>query len=104
MASRMNKPLHTYLDGFLDHLLHERAASKLTLGTYRADLEEFIAILEREQLELEGSQSDIYPLREYLRILSEIKNKHGKQLVAQSISRKLSTVRSYLRFLTNQGI
>jgi site-specific recombinase XerD len=101
---RSKTSLENHLDSFLDHLIHERAASKGTIGTYRADLEEFLKILSDEKLEIEGTQSDIYPLREYLRILSETKNKHGKHLVSQSVSRKLSTVRSFLRYLTNQGI
>src|SRR5690348_13582350 len=104
MPSRFNKSLDSNLDAFLEHLLHERAASKGTIGTYRADLEEFITILSEEELALEGTQADIQPLREYLRIVSEMKTKHGKFIVSQSVSRKLSTVRSFLRYLTNQGI
>ncbi|MEP7233844.1 MAG: tyrosine-type recombinase/integrase [Ignavibacteriota bacterium] len=104
MATRFEKDFSQWLDSFLDHLAHERGASKGTLLTYRADLEEFKKILSDEKLSLEGSQSDILPLRTYLRVLSEIKTKHGKPIVSQSISRKLSTVRSFLRYLTNQGI
>jgi len=104
MAAHNNKILESHLEKFLDHLIHERAASKGTIGTYRADLGEFISILSKEKLELEGTQDDIYSLREYLRIVSETKNKKGKHLVSQSVSRKLSTVRSFLRYLTNQGI
>jgi site-specific recombinase XerD len=105
MAAKNHKSsLESHLGAFLDHLTHERAASKGTIGTYRADLEEFIKILSDEELILEGTQADIQPLREYLRIASETKNKKGKHTVAQSVSRKLSTVRSFLRYLTNQGI
>jgi site-specific recombinase XerD len=98
------KAIASWLQSFFDHLAHERDASAGTLTTYRADLDEFIKILSDEGLKLDGTQSDIQPLRIYLRVLSETKNKHGKPLVSQSISRKLSTVRSFLRFLTNQGI
>ncbi|MEI8135065.1 MAG: tyrosine-type recombinase/integrase [bacterium] len=94
----------SWLEAFLSHLTHERNASKGTTSTYRADLEEFKNILRDEELEITGDQSDIMPLRTYLRVLSEKLNKHGEPLVAQSISRKLSTVRSLLKFLTNQGI
>jgi site-specific recombinase XerD len=102
--ARFNRTFDSWLDAFLSHLTHERGASKGTLSTYRADLEEFQKILAAEDLELTGTQSDLQPLRSYLRVLSETKNKHGKPLVSQSIARKLSTVRSFLRFLTNQGI
>jgi site-specific recombinase XerD len=104
MKTDFEKAFPLWLDSFLDHLAHERGASKGTLLTYRADLEEFEKILSDEGLELIGTQSDIAPLRMYLRILSETKSKHGKPIVSQSISRKLSTVRSFLRHLTNQGI
>lgn len=88
----------------MDHLSFERGASKGTLSTYEADLQEFYKIFCDEGLSLSGTQSDIQPLRTYLRVLSESRNKQGKPIVSQSISRKLSTVRSFLRFLTNQGI
>ena len=104
MTTDFEKAFPAWLESFLDHLSHERGASKGTLLTYRADLEEFQRILSDEELILSGTQSDILPLRTYLRILSETKNKHGKPIVSQSISRKLSTVRSFLRYLTNQGI
>lgn len=98
------KTFPQWLESFLDHLSHERGASKGTLSTYEADLQEFYKIICDEGLTLVGTQSDIQPLRCYLRVLSETKNKHGKPIVSQSISRKLSTVRSFIRFLTNQGI
>jgi len=104
MTTDFEKDFPQWLDDFLNHLIHERGASKGTLSTYRADLEEFGKILSDEGLTLDGTQSDIHPLRSYLAILSESKNKHGKPIVSQSISRKLSTVRSFLRYLTNQGI
>ena len=104
MTSDFESAFPQWLESFLDHLSHERGASKGTLSTYRADLEEFQKILSDEGLILTGSQSDILPLRTYLRLLSETKSKLGKPIVSQSISRKLSTVRSFLRYLTNQGI
>ncbi|MDP4229226.1 MAG: tyrosine recombinase XerC [Bacteroidota bacterium] len=104
MKTDFEKDFPAWLESFLDHLSHERGASKGTLSTYAADLQEFYHIICAEGLTLTGSQSDIGPLRVYLQVLSETKNKHGKPLVSQSISRKLSTVRSFLRFLANQGI
>jgi len=104
MATDFVKAFPLWLDSFLDHLSHERGASKGTLTTYEADLQEFYKILSEEALTLSGTQSDILPLRTYLRVLSETKGKLGKPIVSQSISRKLSTVRSFLRYLTNQGI
>ena len=104
MTSDFEKAFPQWLESFLGHLSHERGASKGTLTTYEADLQEFHQILTDEELTLSGTQADILPLRTYLRVLSEAKSKHGKPLVSQSVSRKLSTVRSFLRYLTNQGI
>jgi site-specific recombinase XerD len=104
MPIDFNNSFSSWLDAFLSHLVHERGASKGTLVTYRADLEEFHEILTTEELEITGTQTDVAPLRIYLRVLTESKNKQGKPVVTQSISRKLSTVRSFFRYLTNQGI
>lgn len=104
MKTDFEKAFPTWLESFLDHLSHERGASKGTLSTYEADLQEFYQIFCKEGLTLSGDQSDVQPLRTYLRVLSETKNKHGKPIVSQSISRKFSTLRSFLRYLTNQGI
>src|SRR5689334_16631434 len=97
----MNEQL---LGQFLDYLKHERGSSELTLGTYRADLEEFAKILADEELQLIGSHDDLQILRIYLQILSERQNKHGEAIAKASISRKLSTIRSMLRYLVQQGI
>ncbi|HET9136912.1 MAG TPA: tyrosine-type recombinase/integrase [Candidatus Kapabacteria bacterium] len=91
------------LEQFLDYLKHERAATDGTLATYRADLEEFAAILTSEGLALNGTHDDLYILREWLAILSERETKTGDLVVRGSIARKLSTVRSMLRYLVNQG-
>jgi len=88
----------------LDHLAHERGASKGTLTTYQADLQEFYRILTEEELILSGTQSDILPLRTYLAFSPRPMASTASLSFSQSISRKLSTVRSFLRYLTNQGI
>lgn len=93
-----------WLEQFLDHLQHQRAASGGTLETYRADLEEFSNILDAERLTLEGTHDDLGVIRIYLTALSERKTREGKPVARASISRKLSTLRSMLRFLVNQGI
>jgi len=91
------------LEQFLEYLKHERAATNGTLATYRADLEEFATILSSEGLSLNGTHDDLYILREWLAILAERETKTGDLVVRASIARKLSTVRSMLRFLLNQG-
>ena len=91
MTTDFEKAFPQWLEDFLAHLSHERGASKGTLSTYEADLQEFYKIICNEGLNLSGTQSDILPLRTYLLVLSESKTKRGKPIVSQSISRKLST-------------
>ncbi len=104
MASEFRTRFAGWLEQFLDHLQHQRAASDGTLDTYRADLDEFSDILDIEGLVLEGTHDDLRVIRTYLTAISERQSRDGKPLVRASISRKLSTVRSMLRFLVNQGI
>ncbi len=104
MASEFRTRFSGWLEQFLDHLQHQRAASDGTLDTYRADLDEFSDILDIEGLVLQGTHDDLRVIRTYLTAISERQSRDGKPLVRASISRKLSTVRSMLRFLVNQGI
>lgn len=104
MASDFRTRFADWLEQFLDHLQHQRAASDGTLETYRADLEEFSNILDTERLTLEGTHDDLRVIRTYLTALSERETRKGKPVARASISRKLSTLRSMLRFLVNQGI
>lgn len=104
MAADFSTTFATWLQQFLDHLTHERGASDLTLGTYRADLEEFSRIVKSEGLELVGKHEDLHVIRAYLAVLSEQQTRNGKPVARASISRKLSTLRSMLRFLVHQEI
>ncbi len=97
------KSFAIWIEQFLDHLKYERGATSRTLETYRADLEECSKILSDEQLFLIGTHDDLQAIRAYLAVLSERETKYGKTVVRASIARKLSTLRSMLRFLVNQG-
>ena len=104
MAAQWQTTFSGWLDQFLDHLKHERAASQGTLGTYRADLEEFSRMLHDEELELNGTHDDIRVIRAYLAALSDKETRLGESVARGSISRKLSTLRSMLKFLVSQDI
>jgi integrase/recombinase XerC len=81
---------------FLEHLAAERGASGHTLRSYGADLREFSDFLRREGA---GGlpATDARLLRGYLAWL------HRRGLARTSISRKLASVRSCLRFLVRRG-
>lgn len=81
---------------YLESLAATRGASPHTLRAYRADLAEFDAFLGERGVD---SVRDISPraLRAYLVRLDE------RELARGSVQRKLSAVRSFLRWLVDQG-
>ena len=79
---------------FKEYLQGERGLSPTTVRNYVTDLEPFFLFLERESLPLnEPERIDRRALRRYLAWLVEL------GYVRSSVSRKLSTLRSYFRYL-----
>ena len=84
------------LDRYLEYLEYERHYSSYTTDNYERDIEEFLDYLERESINyLKLEYSDI---RLYLAYLKE--EKHEK---STSISRKLSALRSYYKYLCSNN-
>ena len=84
------------LDRYLEYLEYERHYSSYTVDNYKKDIEDFLEYLERESINyLKLEYSDI---RLYLAYLKE--EKHEK---STSISRKLSALRSYYKYLCNNN-
>ena len=84
------------LDKYLEYLEYERHYSSYTVDNYKKDIEDFLEYLERESINyLKLEYSDI---RLYLTYLKE--EKHEK---STSISRKLSALRSYYKYLCNNN-
>ncbi|MBI5433831.1 MAG: tyrosine recombinase XerC [Planctomycetes bacterium] len=81
---------------YLETLAATRGASPHTLRAYRADLAEFDAFLAERGID---AASEIAPraLRAYLVELDE------RELARTSVQRKLSAVRSFLKWLVDQG-
>ena len=92
-----------WLRSFLEHLEHEREASPQTIAAYEGDLVDLYHILKSEGLELSGEQNDLQVLRRYLMVLSR-PGGDGKPMKNSSISRKIASVRSFIRFLVKRGI
>jgi integrase/recombinase XerC len=82
---------------FLEYLAVERRASRHTLRGYAADLAEFSAFLHAARV-AGPAEADARVLRAFLARL------HDRGLAKSSISRKLASVRSCLRFLTRRGV
>ncbi len=76
---------------FLDYLKYERGFSDYTIKSYRIDLKEFYDFAKEENI-------DIDLVRKYLRELYE------KKYSNRSISRKVSSLKSYFKYLESEGI
>jgi integrase/recombinase XerC len=88
--------MHALVDDYLRELASARAASKHTLRAYQGDLGAFLEFMEeREQLDARSITTPT--LRAYLAELED------RGLARSSVRRKLSAVRSLLRFLLRRG-
>lgn len=76
---------------FLDYLKYERGFSDYTIKSYRIDLKEFYDFAKEDNI-------DIDLVRKYLRELYE------KKYSNRSISRKVSSLKSYFKYLESEGI
>ena len=82
-----------YIEKFLRYLEYEKNASPYTLICYRGDLEAF----ERSVGETPIEEIDMLNLRRHL---SELKAKNFRKI---TVARKLSTLRSFFKFLCREG-
>lgn len=82
-----------YIEKFIRYLEIEKNYSKHTIVNYRIDLEDFRGFLNVTPLE----KVDYLVLRKYLALLKE------KRMGSRSISRKLSSLRSFFKFLVREG-
>lgn len=93
--------MYQLIDEFLQHLNVERSLSPRTLDAYRRDLGQFVAFLRQDGLGVEGrgalEQVDPLLLRRYLARLHQLNSR-------TSIGRKLSTLRTFFRYLVRQGL
>ncbi len=92
-----------YTDQFLDHLAFQKRYSEHTIKAYRTDLLEFAGFLEREkEIKWDGPQavSEIthHMIREWIISLMD------GGINPRSINRKLSSLKSFFKYLLRQGI
>ncbi len=86
--------MNSHIDAFLRYLETEKNHSEHTVLNYRLDLEAFFAFLGNDDVKAVD-----YPVLR--RFLAEMK---GKSLKARSVARKLSTLRSFFRYLQREGV
>lgn len=93
-------PLPPEVDGFLDMIVAERAASANTREAYRRDLTDVAQFLRqqgRPALDRAGSDD----LRAYLDHLAADRIKAGSAV--RTVARRLSALRQYYKFLVSEG-
>ncbi|MFA5696426.1 MAG: site-specific integrase, partial [Bacilli bacterium] len=78
---------------FLLYLKHQKAYSINTVSSYEKDLIEYFNFLETNQFNYQSI--DYNNLKKYLRFLND------KKLKNNTISRKISSLRSFYRYLVN---
>ncbi len=86
--------MNTIIASFLKHLEVEKNYSGHTVLNYRLDLEEFFAFLGHERV----TEVEYPTLR---RFLAELR---ARELRPRSVSRKISVLRSFFRFLQREGV
>lgn len=85
-------------DSFLDYLLYERNYSEGTVKYYRADILELQKFGEEMLGDLTPSDVDAELVREWIASLMD------KGLASDTINRKLSSIRTYYKFLLRKGV
>ena len=86
------------VDGFLNYLTHERAYSLHTVEGYENDLREFRAYLVDTENVLELADADADLIRGWAVAMME----RGR--MASTVNRKLSTLRTFYKYLLRQGV
>lgn len=84
------------LETFLSYLLYERKRSEQTVKGYRSDLWEFFDFLKKEGVE-SFEEVTYNHLRSYISLLSQ------KGLKKASVARKVSSIRSFFKWLRREG-
>ena len=85
------------IDSFIKYLTYEKRASPHTIISYRNDLFQFHAFLQHHAPGLPVAQADHREIRAWIVDLANKKN------IARSINRKISTLRSFYKFLQRRN-
>ncbi|MBU2044553.1 MAG: tyrosine recombinase XerC [Candidatus Omnitrophica bacterium] len=86
-----------YIDKFLNYLEIEKNYSPHTISNYQRDLREFSGFLDSRTCQ-DIKNIDYFILRKFLGVLSE------KKLNKRTLSRKISTLKSFFKFIVREGI
>lgn len=87
-----------HLDKFISFLQHEKRYSPHTLSSYRNDLEQFYAFLKKFDYPDEPNSLRHTYIRSWMVSMME------EKITARSINRKLSSLKSYFKFLMRNNL
>lgn len=95
-ASRRSSGIEPCVDGFLDWILTERGLAENTITAYQRDIGVFAEYLREKGI------SDIGEITS-TQIVSFLRNLTNLELSTKSIARKMTTIRSFFRYLILEG-
>lgn len=98
MPQPANKALDPAIAGFLDYLKNERQASPHTLDNYRRDILQFKRIQFGEKTMANWKSIDVYQARNFAVELRQ------ENLSKTSVMRKISSLRSFFRYLVRENL
>lgn len=87
---------YSYIQQFLDYLRFEKRYSQHTIISYQNDLDQFFAFIAQYETSVESVTPSF--IRSWL---AELK---GDDIGSKSINRKISTLKSFFKFLMKQGV
>ena len=90
------------IDGFEAYLADERRFSPATVRAYRSDLDRFASFWEEEFAHQEAGKTPLKAI-DTLAVRSHLASLHRGHLGNRSLSRHLSTLRSFFRWACRQG-
>lgn len=90
--------LDKHLYSFFDYLAYEKRYSSHTVTSYKNDLSQFILYINPHQEDLNIAEVNYQQIRAWVSVL--IKNK----ISARSVNRKLSSLKSFFKFLQRQQV
>lgn len=96
MAVFMLLAQYSQIQSFLDYLRFEKRYSQHTIISYHTDLEQFFKFLEPYNITVDAISASI--VRSWL---AELK---GNDISSKSINRKISTLKSFFKFLMRQNV
>lgn len=89
------------LQNFLSYLVNERQMSRHTVQSYRMDIEQFAFLMMKQdpaEKEIDWTATDVYTARNFVVELQKL------ELSKTSMLRKISSLRSFYRYLARENI